>query len=167
MQKSVFAHFAERLGARRAPPEGELAAARGAVGSIAPYNPDDLIGTRGYAIYDQMQRDAQVQACLTVKKSAVLSRGWEVHPASDDPKDREVADFVRFALNDMRGSILDVLYNILDALAKGFSVMELNYRIIEKEPFKGMFGLASIKSKDPSTFNFELDEYANIRSLGR
>ena len=171
MPNSLLARFAERFGARRSPPMGELAQVRGVIGSalagLMPYNPDDLIGKRGYAIYDLMQNDAQVRACMSIKKFAVLSKGWEVHPASGDPRDREVADFVRFVFADMRGAILDVLYNILDALAKGFSVMELNYRIIDREPYKGMIGLASIKSKDPSTFVFDLDDYANIRSLGR
>jgi phage gp29-like protein len=132
-----------------------------------PYNPDDLIGKRGYGIYDQMQRDAQVQACLMIKKFAVLSHGWEVHPASNDPQDIRVANFVRWTLEDMRGSILDVLYNVLDALAKGFSVMEINYRLIENSPYADMVGLASIKSKDPSTFTFDTDEFMNVKSLRR
>lgn len=156
---------------RRFPPVGEVASARGtlasALGQIAPYNPDDLIGKRGYAVYDQMQKDAQVQACLTIKKLAVLSRGWEVHPASSKPHDVEVADFVRFALNEMRGSILDVLFNVLDALAKGFSVLEINYRALEKEPHRGRIGIASIKAKDPSTFVFDTDEFLNLKGLTR
>ncbi len=156
--------------ARRSPPTGEIASARGmlaSVGQIAPYNPDDLIGKRGYAIYDQMQHDAQVQACLTIKKLAVLSRGWEVHPASSSPNDVEVADFVRFALEEMRGTVLDVLFNVLDALAKGFSVMEMNYCVLDKDPHKGRIGLASIKAKDPSTFGFNTDEFLNVRGLTR
>lgn len=163
--------FLSQYRARRSPPAGEVASARGgmaaAVGQIAPYNPDDLIGKRGYAIYDQMQRDAQVQACLTIKKLAVLSRGWEVHPASSDPMDVEVADFVRFALEEMRGSILDVLFNVLDALAKGFSVLEMNYRALDKSAHRGRVGLASIKAKDPSTFAFDTDEFLNVRGLTR
>jgi len=158
-------------GRRRSPPEGEVAAARGtiasALGQIAPYNPDDLIGKRGYAIYDQMQHDAQVQACLTIKKLAVLSRGWEVHPASNELSDVEVADFVRFALDEMRGSILDVLFNVLDALAKGFSVLEMNYCTLDKDPHRGRIGLASIKAKDPSTFAFDTDEFLNVKGLSR
>ncbi len=171
MLKSIVAYFGDKLNGRRSPPLREIASARGSLaaslGSIAPYNPDDLIGKRGYAVYDAMQRDAHIQACLTIKKLAVLSRGWEVHPASDDPADREVADFVRFALEEMRGSVLDVLFGALDAMAKGFSVMEMNYAVIDKEPYRGMIGLASIKSKDPSTFTFEMDEYLNVRSLHR
>ena len=171
----------------RSPPIGEMAAARSALSLMPPYNPDDLVGKRGYAVYDQMQRDAQVQACLQIKKLSLLSRGWEVHPADDSPEDVRIADFVRFALEDMRGSILDVLYNALDAMAKGFAVMEINYRIVgslergsfdrrersaiirsnDSTSYAGLIGLASIKSKDPATFEFDLDEFANIRSLRR
>lgn len=171
MPNSLLSYFAEKLSPRRPPPMNEIATARGslasALGSIHPYNPDDLVGKRGYAVYDQMQKDAQVQACLTIKKFAVLSRGWEIHPASDSPRDVEVADFVRFALEDMRGSILDVLYGVLDSIAKGFSVMEINYRVIDRQPHAGRIGLASIKSKDPSTFVFDTDEYMNVRGLRR
>lgn len=170
MPSSIVSYFAQRL-SRKRPDMGEIASARGrtaaAIGSIAPYNPDDLIGKRGYAVYDQMQRDAQVQACLTIKKLAVLSKGWQVHPASDDPRAVEVADFVRFALEDMRGAVLDVLFDALDALAKGFSVMEINYRVIDRPPYRGMLGLASIKAKDPSTFVFDTDEFMNVRGLRR
>ena len=168
MTISILSQF---LMGRRSPPAGEFASARGtiasALGQIAPYNPDDLIGQRGYAIYDQMQKDAQVQACMTIKKLAVLSRGWEVHPASSAPGDVEVADFVRFALNDMRGSILDVLFNVLDALAKGFSVLEINYRTLDREPHRGRIGLASIKAKNPATFAFDTDEFLNVKGLTR
>lgn len=164
----------------RSPPMGEIAAVRTALSLMPPYNPDDLVGKRGYAVYDQMQRDAQVQACLQIKKLSLLSRGWEVHPASDNPEDVRIADFVRFALEDMRGSILDVLYNALDAIAKGFSVMEINWRVIESRgqraesrgpdsinDYSGMIGLESIKSKDPATFEFDMDEFMNIRGLKR
>lgn len=178
--------IAARFSGRGSPPLAEIAAARTALSLMPPHNPDDLVGKRGYAAYDQMQRDAQVQACLQIKKLSLLSRGWEVHPVSDSPVDIETADFVRFALEDMRGSILDVLYNVLDALAKGFSVLEINWRVIQ-EPgvggqvsgiqhptpdthrlgYAGMIGLASIKSKDPAAFEFDLDEFMNVRALTR
>jgi phage gp29-like protein len=156
---------------RKPPPFEEVASARGNLPvfaqGIATYVTDDLIGKRGWKIYDQMQQDAQVQACLAIKKSAVLSRGWEIHSASDDREDQAVAEFVRFALEDMRGSILDVLGNALDAIAKGFAILEINYRIIDRQPYRGLIGLASIKAKDPSTFVFDTDEFLNVRSLAR
>ncbi|MEN6372311.1 MAG: DUF935 family protein [Armatimonadota bacterium] len=137
----------------------------GALGRIGVLNPDDLVTSRGYEIYDRMQADSQVRACLNIKKLSILSRGWQVRPASDRPKDIKIADFVRFCLSDMRGSIIDVLYNVLDAVAKGFSIAEINYKLIEKGPYKGMIGLDSIKSKDPAGISFESDEFLNLISL--
>jgi phage gp29-like protein len=156
------------LFSRRKPEMNELAAAdrfAGALGRAASYNADDLVSTRGFEIYDRMQRDAQVAACLNVKKFAVLSRGWQVHPAGQSPEALRAAEFVRFCLEDMRGSVLDALYKTLDAVAKGFSVLEINYKIIEGGRFGGMIGLASIKSKDPSQFKFQVDEFLNVRGL--
>lgn len=137
----------------------------GAFGRIGTLHADDLVTSRGYEIYDRMQTDSQVRACLNIKKLSILSRGWQVRPASDSPKDIKIADFVRFCLSDMRGSVIDVLYNVLDAVAKGFSVSEINYKFIEKGPYNGLIGLDSIKSKDPSGISFESDEFLNLISL--
>ncbi len=139
-----------------------LACARG---RMTPYNPDDLITSRGFAIYDRMQTDCQIRACLNIKKLSILSRGWSVHPASEKAEDIYAADFVRFCLEDMRGTIVDVLYNVLDAVAKGFSVSEINYKVIENGRYRGMIGLDSVKAKDPASITFETDEFLNLRGL--
>ncbi len=148
---------------------GELAAVRGSplgvFNGISAFSPDDLVTKKGYAIYDRMQTDAQVAACLRIKKFAVLSNGWQVHPASGSSADVETADFIRFCFNEMRGSVQDLLYNALDALAKGFSVIELVYKPIERGHFAGKIGLAAAKSKDPASFTFDTDEFLNIRGL--
>lgn len=156
---------------RKAPEMREIAAARSGLASgafrLAAYSPDDLVSRKGFAVYDEMQNDAQVRSCLNTKKFAVLSKGWSVRPASDSPEDVRVARFVEFCLNDMKGSVADMLFKVLDAIAKGFSVCEINYRRIEGGPFGGMIGLASVKSKDPAEFGFDLDEFLNVRGLTR
>ena len=64
------------------------------------YNPDDdLIGLKGMEIYEKMRRDDQVKAALSFKKSACLSTGWEIHPASDKKPDVEAADFVKWTFD--------------------------------------------------------------------
>jgi len=148
---------------------GEVAAVQSSLASsayrLAAYSPDHLLSRKGLAIYDEMQKDAQVRSCLNTKKFAVLSKGWEVIPADSSPANIRSTDFVRFCLQDMRGSVQDVLFKVLDAVAKGFSVCEINYRTIAGGPFAGMIGLESIKAKDPAAFGFEMDEFLNIRSL--
>ncbi len=133
------------------------------IGALSPlaFAEDSLPGGEGYLTYRKMQHDPQVKACLSTKKVAVLSRGWEVHPASDSPADVAVGDFVRGCLNEMRGSVLDVLYDALDALALGVSILELNWCLRGD----GLIGLSSIKAKDPAYFLFETDPFLNITSI--
>ena len=133
------------------------------IGALSPlaFAEDSLPGGEGYLTYRKMQHDPQIKACLSTKKVAVLSRGWEVHPASDSAADVAVADFTRQCLSDMAGSVLDVLYDALDALALGVSLLELNWRVRED----GLIGLKSIKAKDPAYFLFETDPFLNVTAI--
>ena len=147
----------------------EVAAAQTRLASntfrLASYSPDDLLSQKGLAIYDEMQQDSQVRCSLNTKKFAVLSKGWDVQPASDSPEDVGIAAFVKFCLEDMRGSVQDAMFKVMDALAKGFSICEINYKVIPDGQYAGMVGLDSIKSKDPAAFGFDMDEYLNVRGL--
>ena len=167
--KTTFAQKIMQKFTQRTPVLAEVAAAQTRLASttfrLAAYSPDDLLCQKGLSIYDEMQKDSQVRSCLNTKKFAVLSEGWDVQPASDDPRDVETARFVKFCLDDMRGSVQDMLFKVLDALAKGFSICEINYKIIADGPYAGMIGLDSIKSKDPSAFGFDMDEFLNVRGL--
>lgn len=137
------------------------------IGLIAPVSlAGDLPpGAQGYTTYRRMQQDPQVKACLSTKKFAVLSRGWEVHPASEDQADRDVAEFIRWTLADMRGSVLDVLYSVMDALALGVSITEINYKLLDAGPHTGKLGLHSLKSKNPEIFFFDCDSFLNLHAL--
>ncbi len=153
---------------RRRPPLTEQAPAQGltnALGRLSLYAapPDPPPG--GDAAYRRMTHDAQVKACLDTKKFAVLSRGWEVHPASDAPADARVADFCRWCLQSMDGAILDAGYDALDALAFGLSLIEINYRLIDDGPWRGLVGLQSLKAKDVRHFTIRTDEFYNVRAL--
>jgi phage gp29-like protein len=119
----------------------------------------------GDASYRRMTHDPQVKACLDTKKFAVLSRGWEVHPASDSAEDVRTADFCRWALSNMDGSILDAGYDVLDALAFGISLCEINYRLLDTGPWHGFIGLANIKPKDIRHFTIRTDEFYNVKAL--
>ena len=158
---------------RKRPPLGEVAAVEGFSASLRP----GILGALstlttpgeglpgGYGTLRKMQHDPQVRACLSTKKFAVLSRGWEVHAASEAPEDMAVADFIRSCFNEMRGSLLDNLYDVLDALALGVSILEINYTLIAEGPYTGRVGLAHLKSKDPEDFILETDAFLNLTGL--
>ncbi len=168
LQNSVVQNIKKALGLTPKPLLEELASVNGvsllgALSAATLPEGGDLPG--GGLIFRRMQADPQVKACLQTKKLAALSQSWEVHPASDTPEDSEIAAFVRSALTQMEGSVLDTLYDVLDALALGVSLVEIVYRQIETGPYAGMVGLASLKSKDPAGFTFETDAFANITAL--
>ena len=158
----------ERL-RRRSPEAEELAAARRSLwnrdGIFPPWSPDDLVRRKGLEIYDRMQTDSQISACLTTKKFAVLADGWSVVPASADGRDIEAARFCRWALEEMRTCVQDVLYSVMDALAKGYSVCEMNFRRARTGPYRGLVILDSIKHKDPALFEFRTDAFLNVTGL--
>jgi phage gp29-like protein len=158
------------FGTKQKPPEGELGRAVGshllAQWRTAPYSPDELLTSKGWSIYDRMQTDAQVKAALWTKKYAVLCKPWHVAPASESEQDKKVAEFVNYALLRVRGEIGQVLYDSLDALAKGYSIAEKNWEIIEDDPtWKGYWTIKNIKSKDPANFTFDVDDYLNVNRL--
>ena len=79
----------------------------------------------GSRTYRRMLADPQVKACISTKKFAALSQEWAVHAASESAEDQQIAAFVRVALSSMHRSVLDTLYDVLDALAFGVSIVEI------------------------------------------
>src|SRR5690606_22344010 len=62
------------------------------------YNPA-LRGTQGLEKFDQMRRsDSTAKAALLVRKTPLLAARWFVEAASEDPKDVEAAEFLRWNL---------------------------------------------------------------------
>lgn len=151
------------------PPMNEIASSEDNLylkGTIIPYNPDTLLGRKGFPIYDQMRIDDQVKACLTLKKFATLAPNYEITPASNDEQDIEVADFVSYVLEKMQGSVIDSVLEIMTALDYGYSITEINYKTIESGEHKGKIGLKSLKTKQPYYYRFAVDEYSNLLKNG-
>lgn len=96
------------------------------------YNPD-LQGKQGLAEWDNMRRsDASTKAALTAVKNPIKAVEWPVEPASNDPKDVEIAGFVEHNLKDIL-RFKTLLGEILTHLDFGFSVHEkvYDYQVVE------------------------------------
>ena len=131
------------------------------------YNPDTLVQAKGgLAIYDKMRVDDQVKATLSLKKQAVLAPGWDIEPGSDDPKDVEIADFVEFSLEKMQGSVVDMLSQVMLALDYGYSIGEIVWKVYEDGLHAGKVGIRAVKSKRPHYFEFQSDEFGNLKPNG-
>jgi phage gp29-like protein len=90
-------------------------------------NQDDTLlsrgGTKGLAIYDDIERDALAHAVINKRKMAVVSFPWEVDPASNSLKDRKAAELVKAQLTAINFDKLTL--DLLDAILKGFSIGEV------------------------------------------
>lgn len=144
---------------------GERAAVEATAAFRSVVEADDLLRRRGENIYEEMLTDAQVYAALTTKKFGILDAQWRIEPGAEDAQSVQAAELVRFALGKIRGSVVRILLNALDALAHGYSIQEINYTICEEAPWQGKIVWHSIKSKPPRLFRLETDAYRNLRAI--
>lgn len=135
---------------------------------LTPYNPDDLIGRHGLAVYRNMvKRDGAVKNALETKILARLSTGWTIRPPDEDvePRAAELVEFVEYNLEQMRGNFLEALRRIMSALQYGFSVTEENWQIYKRGKWNGYLGLETLKTKDARDWDFQVDKFGNLECL--
>ena len=77
---------------------------------------------------DMEMRDLHYRSVLSTRKDAVCGLKIKVEPASDDKKDIEIAQSVeRDIIKNRSARFVPLLRDMLDALAKGFSVCEIDW----------------------------------------
>jgi SPP1 gp7 family putative phage head morphogenesis protein len=133
---------------------------------IQEYNPDELVTKKGMTVLHKMRHDDQIKAVSATKKYARLSTPWKIHPASESVEDGKIAQFVRFNLENMEGSLNADLLEILTAMDFGYSITEKVWKIINKGEFKGKIGLKALKTRRPDNFDFDVDEHDNLKPNG-
>lgn len=121
---------------------------------------DDVLalkgGSKGLAIYDDLERDPWVYACLHKRKMAVIGRPWIVEPASESRLDKKAADMVRAHLNAL--SFDAACYHLLDAVLKGRSAGEIMWVVDGNELRPG-----EIRPRNGLRFTF--DDTSALRLL--
>ncbi|MBA7564085.1 DUF935 family protein [Candidatus Atribacteria bacterium 1244-E10-H5-B2] len=138
------------------------------IGDLPVYNPDDLVEKKGLEIYRKMQRrDGQVKAIFMLKKHARLSTPWNIRPEDEDDQDAiRQAEFIEHCFSDMKGNINNTLLKIWNAMRDGYSVAEINYKVLPTGEFKGMIGIDNIKVRKAVNYMFKCDEHGNILEKG-
>jgi phage gp29-like protein len=77
-----------------------------------------------YDLYDELERDPQVNSILTSAKLNVAGLDWSITPYDESKRSQAIADFVQDNLEGMENFTQD-LYELMDALGKGFAVSEV------------------------------------------
>ncbi|WP_435924822.1 phage portal protein family protein [Paenibacillus sp. DYY-L-2] len=121
-------------------------------------NPDIILKKTGKSaeIFEEMKTDAHVWAELTKRKSGVLSKDWDVLPASDDKRDLEIAAFVKETFE--RLNFDQDMRQMLDAVFAGRNIHELIWT--ERD---GHWTIANMKDRPIEYFTFDID--GNLRFL--
>lgn len=80
-------------------------------------------------LFEEMEeKDTHLFSQMQTRKLAVTGLDWEVQPFSEDERDKEIADFVDEQLKGIE-NFDEVLIDMLDAIGKGISIMELAWTV--------------------------------------
>lgn len=131
------------------------------------YNPDDLIGRKGWQIYAKMMQDEQIKAAVKFRRNAVTGRDWAftftqdvIEQIGEDEAERRLA-VLNQAVRRMPGAFKRSLNFIMKAMYQGFSVTEKVH-----EPFEWngsiWWGIKSLKPKPFESFYPVVDEYGDL-----
>ena len=108
-----------------------------------------LTGDNAVRIYDEMHRtDSQVKASIRIVTLPITGADWEVVPASEDPRDLEIAEFVRQDLfNNTTFSFDQWITDVVRYLIFGFAVFEK----IWKTGDDGKWHIKDVQYRKPKT----------------
>jgi SPP1 gp7 family putative phage head morphogenesis protein len=129
------------------------------------YNPDSLMGRKGFGIYKKMKDDEQIKAVTKFKRDAITSRDYffiynSRTSLSEEEQQKRITLF-EVILKRMSGSFLDSLNGIMTAMDFGFSVTE---KIFEQFEHNGLtwWGIKALKLRPFDTFYIKTDVHGNV-----
>ena len=116
---------------------------------------------RQMELFEEMEeKDPHLFSQLQTRKNAVTGLDFEIIPFSDDPRDKEIADFIEEQLSSIEG-FEDVETDLLDAIGKGFAVSEIVWGYDE-----GRVVVQEIKSRHQKRFFWDsLDDSFKVRTF--
>ncbi len=103
------------------------------------------------------EKDELYQGVLHTRKMAVTQLEITIEAASDSPEDQQDADFIREVLIDGDLTLHDALFDMLDALGKGFSATEIIWDTDGRNLQTGapIWIPSALKWRDPRWFMFD------------
>ena len=115
---------------------------------------------RQMELFEEMEeKDPHLFSQLQTRKNAVTGLDYEVIPFGDDPRDKEIADFIGEQLGTIE-SFEDVETDLLDAVGKGFAVSEIMWGYDE-----GHVVVQEIRSRQQKRFFWDsLDDTFKVRT---
>lgn len=123
----------------------------------AKYNPDDLIGRKGFDIYKRMLFDEAVKSAMYFKRGTITGREWffeldpEKYKVAEKEAERRVQMFTAMIEDHYSGTFTDGLNSIMKAMWQGFSMTEQMFDIFNHDG-ADVWGLRELRPKPFETF---------------
>ena len=113
-------------------------------------DPDEILERAGFTreIFSRMLTDSHIGACWESRVSGVLSKEWELEPASNSHADKRAYKFVKEVCDNL--DMEDIIEGILEARFWGHSEQEIMWDRDGDNIF-----IREIKKKDQSRFVFD------------
>ena len=112
-------------------------------------------------LFEEMEeKDPHLFSQLQTRKNAVTGLDYEIIPFdSDDPRDKEIAEFVEAQLGGIEG-FEDIMLDLLDAIGKGLAVSEIMWSYDE-----GHVVVGDIRSRHQKRFFWDsVDDSFKVRT---
>jgi len=123
-------------------------------------NPDTVLSSeaqgQGLKLYEDLERDDRVFSEMQKRKLAVVGKEWNIEPASEDPQDVKIQEFVENNLKEIKFD--RACEELLDGILKGFKPCEIMWDYSE-----GDIWIKEFRGRDPRRFTFDLEN--NLRLL--
>lgn len=117
-------------------------------------NPDPILTgearQQGIKIFEDMLYEARVASEMQKRKLAVIGKEWDIQPASDNPEDQKIADFLKKVFESF--SYDKARQAFLSGIVTGFKPGEVMWDYSE-----GDIWIKEIKGVSPRRFVFDLD----------
>ena len=109
--------------------------------------------------YEHMEtNNPEIGSNFRTRRHQMLSYGWTVEPASSEEKDKEVAEFVKYALGHIEYEILEEsLRSLMYAIRDEFVALQIVPKIYNRGPWAGKAGLFWLKPINRISLNPVLD----------
>ena len=113
--------------------------------SLTDENPDEILKKQGINIYEEMEnKDPHIYSVYQTRKLAVSRIPWDILPADDSDESKEMAEFVLECIDNCEGIFSEDIFQLMDAIGKGFSILEIIWHLIEKGKWKGKYGIKEL-----------------------
>jgi len=116
--------------------------------------------------YDGLMKEACCKAAIYQIILPICFLNLEMEPASDDPIDKEAAEFCRDNVLRSRGGLPHLIEaTLLPAFVRGYSTAEKLEMNQEFGRWRGKTMLREVKSKHHRHYDLEIDSFLNVTSV--